>query len=265
MPTNASSNSVESWWREPAPHSWTPSTEIFTDPVGDVAPEGETTGDGNFTILSKVNVASYVVGKATPTTSVSAAPNGLVAGGPSGKITVGVQGPAGAPSPTGTVTVTAGGGTCKATLAAATSPTGSATGSCQISVAVAGTETIQLAYGGDASYMAASGSSSQITVAKEASATALSLNKTSVPVASQQSVLLSTTATPKYAGAARTGTVTITSGAKKICTITLVKGAGSCALAAKQLAKGSYPLVATYSGDANTVASTSTAVTLNIT
>ncbi len=46
-----------------------------------------------------------------------------------------------------------------------------------------------------------------------------------------------------------TGTVTITVLSKTICTVTLKSGIGSCRLSARELALGTYHLVATYSGN----------------
>jgi hypothetical protein len=60
------------------------------------------------------------------------------------------------------------------------------------------------------------------------------------------------------------GKVTILSGTKAICVITLKSGQGSCALTARQLAAGSYHLVAGYPGSFGFGASKSTATTLTV-
>ena len=47
-----------------------------------------------------------------------------------------------------------------------------------------------------------------------------------------------------------TGTVSLVAGSKTLCVVKLVSGRGVCALSAKELAIGSYDVVATYSGSA---------------
>jgi hypothetical protein len=61
------------------------------------------------------------------------------------------------------------------------------------------------------------------------------------------------------AGGTPTGTVTVTDGTVTVCQITLANGTGSCAVPATALPAGTDQVTATYSGDANYAAVSSTA------
>lgn len=88
----------------------------------------------------------------------------------------------------------------------------------------------------------ASGSVSQPTAAAE------KLSASTARYGNEQSVRVSVTVTAQFHGPA-TGTVTVTAGSVTVCVITLKNGAGSCALAARQLAPGTYKLTARYAGN----------------
>jgi hypothetical protein len=53
------------------------------------------------------------------------------------------------------------------------------------------------------------------------------------------------------------GAVTVTSGSKRLCTITLSRGKGTCPLTATELPVGSYQISARYEGSNELQASTS--------
>jgi hypothetical protein len=61
-----------------------------------------------------------------------------------------------------------------------------------------------------------------------------------------------------------TGSVVMESGTKILCSIDLHRGTGSCLLAPKELAPGSYRVVANYSGDNNFKPSMSSPATLTV-
>jgi hypothetical protein len=82
-----------------------------------------------------------------------------------------------------------------------------------------------------------------------------------VPFASEQSEVLTARIT-NAGGATPTGTVTIRTGSTPICGFTLSGGTGHCSPSASQLRPGSYPLTATYSGDATDTPSSDTSKTL---
>jgi hypothetical protein len=53
------------------------------------------------------------------------------------------------------------------------------------------------------------------------------------------------------------GTVTVTSGSKRLCTITLIRGKGTCSLSVKELPVGTYEISARYGGSSELQPSTS--------
>jgi hypothetical protein len=61
-----------------------------------------------------------------------------------------------------------------------------------------------------------------------------------------------------------TGTVTVKASSTTLCAITLTTGSGSCKLSAKELAAGTYYLVATYGGSADFGRSASAKETLTV-
>jgi len=92
--------------------------------------------------------------------------------------------------------------------------------------------------------------------------TTLTLSSPSVPFGSEQTETLMATVTHAGSGAP-TGKVTVTTGTTTVCTITLTGGTGKCALPSGSLLRpGSYPLTATYSGDATDTTSSDTSQTL---
>ena len=72
------------------------------------------------------------------------------------------------------------------------------------------------------------------------------------------------TVSPEFAGATPTGTVSVTESGTPVCVITLAEATGTCNLTA-DAAAGSYPLVATYSGDGDFKTSASVKRTLVVT
>jgi Bacterial Ig-like domain (group 3) len=98
------------------------------------------------------------------------------------------------------------------------------------------------------------------------SATALTLALPSVIYGDEQDEQF--TATVSAADAADgtpTGTVTVAAGETPVCTITLVDGTGSCAPTPDEFPVGPVTLTASYGGDGTFAASSSTAVSLQVT
>jgi hypothetical protein len=107
-----------------------------------------------------------------------------------------------------------------------------------------------------------------MTVNRATTTATLTLSPARVSYANEPAGHLSVTVTGAHGGTP-TGTVTVASGGITVCLIKVsaAKGAGargSCALAAKRLAIGSRPLVASYAGDHWYVGSTAAAKTLTV-
>jgi hypothetical protein len=160
----------------------------------------------------------------------------------------------GVPTPTGTVTVTEHSTQlCVITLLAGR-------GSCTLSARqlVAGTYSIVATYAGNALYLGSSKARKLVVVGATRTTTALELSVSTVTYGHEQVERLSVTTTTQRAGSP-TGTVVIRQASTVICTIKLREDTGSCRLSARQLATGSYSLVADYGGEAPYLASVATA------
>ena len=77
----------------------------------------------------------------------------------------------------------------------------------------------------------------------------------------EQAERLSVTVAPQYSGTPG-GKVTVKTGRTTVCTITLASGKGHCTLTARQLRRGTYPLIASYPGSSNFTGSASARKTL---
>jgi hypothetical protein len=89
-----------------------------------------------------------------------------------------------------------------------------------------------------------------------ATRTSLTLSPPKITYGREQAERITVSVTPRTGGTP-SGTVLVTAGSGRLCTITLAKGTGTCALAAAMLRPGSYQLTATYGGDAVYAGSTS--------
>ena len=97
------------------------------------------------------------------------------------------------------------------------------------------------------------------------SVTALSLSSSTVTYGDEQVEKFSVKVSAGAPGTGvPTGYVVVESGTKILCSIHLYRGKGSCSPAAKALARGSYEIVAYYSGDKNFKPSTSSRKTLTV-
>jgi hypothetical protein len=127
-----------------------------------------------------------------------------------------------------------------------------------------GTYQLTASFGGSQNFAGSTSAPRTLTVlAVQPTTTSLTLSASSVPFASEQTETLTATVTPAASGTP-TGHVTVTSGSTPVCTIVLASATGTCTLTASQLAVGSYPLTATYSGDSLDTTSTDTTQTLTV-
>jgi hypothetical protein len=94
--------------------------------------------------------------------------------------------------------------------------------------------------------------------------TSLKLSSSTVTDGQEKSLSFNVTVTPVFSGHPA-GTVTISAGPKKICTVTLAKGQGKCSPGSNTLlAPGTYKVVAAYAGGKGSDPSSSTAQTLTV-
>ncbi|MGB9490645.1 MAG: choice-of-anchor tandem repeat GloVer-containing protein, partial [Terriglobales bacterium] len=150
--------------------------------------------------------------------------------------------------PTGSVAVTSGtsGPTCDATLTGGT-------GTCTLTFSTGGTYTLAITYSGDSN-------DESVTLTRTVTVNPLHTT-TKITSITPSPVPTSTPITLDFSVAASqgqpTGSVTVTSGTGgPTCSGTLTNGTGSCSLTFS--AAGSYTLTATYSGDSNDAASSTT-------
>ena len=98
-----------------------------------------------------------------------------------------------------------------------------------------------------------------------ATMTSLKLSASRVQYGDEKALKLTVTVKARYSSAHPAGTVTIKAGKKRICTVKLARGKGTCSPASRKLlAVGTYHLVASYDGSKTFSASASKAATLKI-
>ena len=232
-------------------------------------------GDGNFTgSLSSAQTLTVI--PAVTTTTLTETPATVVVGQetaatftPIVTVAPGAAGP-----PTGTVSVTATDDATKVATVLCTMPAAQADGAhtcvpaSDIGLAP-GTYTLSAAYPGAQNFTASSGTAANELTVVQAPATSLTLtlspSATTVAYGHEGSVVYSVSFGAAIPTPTGTVAVTTTSGTTTttLCTITLVAGTGSCAVAPPTLLGVSAvnPVVATYNGDSNysgTVRSTTT-------
>jgi hypothetical protein len=168
-------------------------------------------------------------------------------------LTTRVSGPDGHSYLTGSVTVRTGSKTlCVTTLV-------NGTGKCtltrfQLSV---GRYSLVAHYQGTKSLAASSSKPLTLSVVGASTSTGLSLSRTTVVSGSEQSEEFTAQVTVPAGMPYASGAVTVTSGSKRLCTITLIRGKGTCPLTATELPVGSYQISARYEGSNELQASTS--------
>ncbi len=228
-------------------------------PVGSYPVSAAYGGDANLRGSSGSSVSRLTVSKDTTRTSVSESPANVTYGHESASlISVAVTTRYGEAVPNGeTVTVYVGNVTCTAALK-------DDRGNCRIATTAlqVGSYPVLATYGGDANL---SGSSvSELTVSKDTTRTKVSESPTSVTYGHESASVFSVTVTTRYGEAVPNGEkVTVHVGAIT-CTAVLKGGNGTCTIANNALPVGSYPVQATYGGDA-TLSSSSGSSTSRLT
>jgi hypothetical protein len=131
----------------------------------------------------------------------------------------------------------------------------------QGSFASAGTYPITASYSGDANNAPSDPSAVTLTVTPPISppSTKTALTISTVSVNTNQAVTFTATVT----GSSPTGSVTFTAGSTKLNTVNLTNGIAT--MQTSFTTAGTYPITASYSGDANNAPSDSSAVTLTVT
>jgi hypothetical protein len=201
-------------------------------------------GDTNFAGSTSTSL-SQVVGQASSTTALNAAPNPS-AFGQSVTFTATVT----ASTATGTVTFKDG----TATLGTGTLSNGSATFT--TSTLATGNHSITAVYSGDANFTGSTSSVTIQSVGLAASTTALTSGTN--PSAFGQSVMFTATVSPNTATGTPTGSVTFKDGTTALGTGTLSSGVATFSTAS--LTAGTHSITAVYSGDSSFGSSTSAAV-----
>ncbi len=168
-------------------------------------------------------------------------------------LTTRVKGPAGPSYVTGSVTVK----TASKTLCTTTLKEG--TGTCkltrfQLSV---GRYSLVADYRGTKSLVSSSSKPLTLSVVGALTSTALSLSRTTVAFRTEQSERFTAQVAVPAGMAYASGAVAVTRGSRKLCTITLTRGKGTCSLTATELPVGSYQISARYEGSNELKASTS--------
>jgi hypothetical protein len=228
-------------------------------PVGSYPVSATYGGDANLRGSSGSSVSRLTVSKDTTRTSVAESPANVTYGHESASlISVAVTTRYGEAVPNGeTVTVYVGNVTCTAALK-------DDRGNCRIATTAlqVGSYPVLATYGGDANL---SGSSvSELTVSKDTTRTKVSESPTSVTYGHESASVFSVTVTTRYGEAVPNGEkVTVHVGAIT-CTAVLKGGNGTCTIANNALPVGSYPVQATYGGDA-TLSSSSGSSTSRLT
>ncbi|MFI5285087.1 MAG: beta strand repeat-containing protein [Candidatus Dormibacteria bacterium] len=200
-------------------------------------------GDANYNGATATG-ASFVITKADPPFTESAAPLSIPYGTADTLSTAGLPGDA-----TGTVTFTSGGATlCSAALAAL---------SCQTSATLApGTYPVTATYSGDGNYRGGAATGASFVVTRAGTSMTESAAPATISYGMQDT--LSVSGLPGDA----TGTVIFTSGGSTLCTALLP--AMSCQTATT-LVPGTYPVTATYSGDGNYNGTTAAGASFTVT
>jgi hypothetical protein len=220
--------------------------------VGTYSLTAQYAGNANF-LSSTSAVVSVTVGSQATTTSLTASPN-PVASGQTLTLTATVQG-TGSTTPAGAVSFMSG-----STLLGTATLNSSGVATLTTSSLAAGTYSLTVQYSGNASFLSSTSAAVSVTVNGQATTTSLTASPN--PVASGQTLAL--TATVQATGStASGGTVNFLSGSTPLGTAP-VNSSGVATLTITTLAVGSYSLTAQYSGNANFLSSTSTAVSVTV-
>jgi hypothetical protein len=202
-------------------------------------------GDGNFATSTSA-AAAHQVNKASTATAISSdTPDPSVVGQlVTVNYSVSVQGP-GAGTPTGNVTVSAGSDSCTGTAAA---------GTCSITFTSAGAKSLTATYAGDTNFNTSTSATEPHQVNKADTTTTITSDLPDPSVVGQPVPVAFSVAVNAPGSGTATGSVTVSAGTDS-CTGTVA--AGTCSITFTSA--GAKSLTATYAGDTNFNASTSTA------
>ena len=211
-------------------------------PVGSDTVTATYSGDSSF--APQTTTTTVTITKATPSFTEAAAPATIVFGAQDTLSAAGLPGAA-----TGTLTFTSGGSTLCITTLPATS--------CQTaSTLAAGTYPVTATYSGDGNYTSATATGASFTVTKATTSMTESASPAAIPYGTADTVSVA------GLSSGLTGTVTFASGGSTLCVATLP--AVSCATPAT-LIPGTYPVTATYSGDASHTGTTASGASFIVT
>ena len=203
--------------------------------------------DGNFASSTSTAVSQSVGAASTTTTITSHTPSPSVTGQP---VAVAFTVTSSGGTPTGNVTVSDGTATCVGTVAA---------GTCTLTPTTTGTKTLTAAYAGDGNFAPSTSAGVSHTVNAASTATTITGN-TPNPSAVGQAVSFTVTVVTNAPGAGTpTGTVTVSDGTEH-CSASV--GAGGCTIAFGSA--GARSVTASYAGDGNFGASTSSSVSQSV-
>ncbi|HET9720569.1 MAG TPA: Ig-like domain-containing protein [Solirubrobacteraceae bacterium] len=212
-------------------------------------------GDANYLAVAGNTLSESII-KRTPTVSLSASANPVLAGTP---VTYAATVSGAGALPTGTVTFKDGGtaiGTC-GTSGVVTMIGGMAT--CSVTYSTVGSHSITASYSGDSNYSSLT-SSTLTELVRTISTTAVAASYNPVAVGAQ----VTYTATVTGSSGTPTGSVTFEDGGAPVSAcgtsgvVTLTSGSATCAVA--YASAGTHLITAVYSGDTTFITSTSTAL-----
>ncbi len=199
---------------------------------------------------STSKVVKQVVQLGPTNTTLSSSANPSIYGQPV-TFSVAVAPQSGPGTPTGTVLLKNGGTVINSITLS------NGTGSYTTSTLGAGSYSMTASYTGDASF--ANSTSATVTQTVNTSSTVTTLTSSPNPSSVNQTVTLTATVTGQYSGRLG-GTVTFTQGAKTLGDALPAAGTGKASITYSFTATGTYPVIATYSGDTNNTGSASAAL-----
>jgi hypothetical protein len=224
--------------------------------VGSYSMTAQYAGNASFLSSNSAAVSVTVSSQATTTTtSLNASPN-VVATGQTLTLTAAVQG-TGSTVPAGAVSFMSG-STPLGT--APVNPSGVAT--LTITTLAVGTYTLTAQYSGNAIFLSSNSAAVSVTVSGQDGMTTTNLTASPNPVIAGQTLTL-TAAVEGTGSTVPGGTVNFMNGSVLLGTATL-NSSGVATLTTASLAAETYSLSAQYSGDANFLSSTSTAVSVTV-
>ncbi len=236
--------------------SGTNGTKLTYTAVGSCVIDANQAGSANYLAAPQV-AKTIAVGKAATRTSLTLSSSSVAWNHEKATTFTVTVSPvvSGTGTPTGTVKVTEGKTTlCSGTLSKdkATCTVGSAT------TLAPGSYSVSATYAGNATLATSTSAATTAKVTKEATTAKLALSASSATDGHEKSLVFTVTVTAQYGGTP-VGTITITAGKTTVCkNKSLSKGKITCTLASNTtLGAGTYTVTASYAGNADYVASSS--------